>query len=113
VVKAGVVTAQNRQNRSSDHLGMEGLFGFSVQHEPGKTIYELAEAGQFPNAQISVTTVEALVAAAASIGYTVQVVRSPGRGFHHTVQVPKPLATDLAAALSGVFVQMPNPARVP
>ena len=113
VVRAGVVTAAGLQSRSSDHVGTPGLHGFSVQHEPGKTIYELAEAGQFPNAQVSVTTVEELIAAAASAGYTVRVVKSSGRGYHRTVEVPKPLPDDLAQALSTTFSQLPNPAPVP
>ena len=102
VVRAGVVTATGLQIRSSDHVRRPGLYGFSVQHEPGQTIYELAAAGHFPNAQVSVTTIEELIAAAASAGYTIQVVKSPGRDYHQTVEVPKPLPEDL-----------PNPAPVP
>jgi hypothetical protein len=87
------------------------LFGFSVQYQPGKTIQELAAAGRFRNAQISVTTDEILVVAGLSAGYAVSIVKSPGAGYHHTVQVPFPLPLDLAVALSAVFTQMPNPAR--
>jgi hypothetical protein len=87
-----------------------GLFGFSVQHEPGKSIEELAAAGRFPNKQISVTTAEALFNAASRAGYEVALVKSPGKGYHYSVEVPDPLSPDLADALSSVFVQMPNPA---
>ncbi len=114
VVRAGVVTPQSLQRGSASHLAVPGLYGFSVQHQPGKTINALAAAGQFPNAQISVTTVEMIEVAATLLGYfSVGVVPSPGRGYHHTVEVPNPLPDDLAQALSLVFVQMPNPARMP
>jgi hypothetical protein len=82
-----------------------------VQYYPGKTIQELAAAGRFRNAQISVTTDVALVAAGAAAGYAVSIVKSPGAGYHHTVQVLFPLPLDLAVALSAVFRQQPNPAR--
>jgi hypothetical protein len=82
-----------------------------VQYHPGKTIQELAAAGRFRNAHISVTTDAALIAAGVSVGYTVYIVQSPGAGYHHTVQVPCPFPWDLAVALSAVFTQMPNPAR--
>jgi hypothetical protein len=87
------------------------LFGFSVQYQPGKTIEELATAGRFRNAQISVTTIEELIAVGVSAGYAVSIVKSPGTGCHYTVQAPFPLPADLAAALSAVFRQEPNPAR--
>jgi len=93
-------------------VGLPGLFGFSVQYQPGKTIEELAAAGRFRNAQISVTTAEELIAAGVAAGYAISIVKSPGTGYHHTVQVPFPLATDLAAALSAVFKQESNPARI-
>jgi hypothetical protein len=88
------------------------LFGFSVQYQPGKTVQELATAGRFRNAHISVTTAEELIAAGFSVGYAVSIVPSPGAGYHHTVQVPFPLPLDLAVALSTVFTQRPNPARL-
>jgi hypothetical protein len=87
------------------------LFGFSVQHQPGRTIQELAAAGRFRNAQISVTTAEELIAAGAAAGYLIKIVKSPGAGYHYTVEVPFPLPTDLARALSAVFKQIPNPVR--
>ena len=113
IVRAGIVTAESIDSRSSEHLQFPGLYGFSVQYQPGKTISELAQAGQFPNAQISVTTVEQLVDAAALVGYTVKVVESPGRGFHHTVQLPRPIPAGLAQALSDAFLSMPNSVRYP
>jgi hypothetical protein len=114
VVRGGVTTPSQLQAGTARHFGIPdppGLFGFSVQHQPGKTIKELAAAGRFRNAQISVTTDEELIAAGLSAGYSVSIVKSPGEGYHHTVQVPFPLPLDLAVALSAVFTQMPNPAR--
>jgi RHS repeat-associated protein len=122
VVRGGVATAQQLQDGTGFHRAVLGLHGFSVQREPGKTIQELAAAGQFLNAQISVTTAEALSTAAATMGYTVDVVKSPGAGYHHTVAVPinqhvannphEPMPPELATALNQVFTQMLNPARV-
>jgi hypothetical protein len=87
------------------------LYGFSVQYQPGKTVTELAVAGKFRHARISVTIDDTLIAAGVSAGYVVRLVRSPGGGYHHTVQVPFPLPWELAVALSAVFTQMANPAR--
>jgi hypothetical protein len=115
VVRGGIATPSQLQAGAGRHLGVvdpPGLFGFSVQYQPGKTVEELAAAGRFRNARISVTTAEELIAAGVAAGYAISIVKSPGRGYHHTVQVPFPLAADLAAALSAVFKQAPNPARV-
>jgi hypothetical protein len=88
------------------------LFGFSVQYQPGKIIQEFAAAGRFRNPQISITTEEELVAAGLATGYVVSIVNSPGVGYHHIVKVFFPLPLDLAEALSAVFAQIPNPARL-
>lgn len=58
-------------------------------------------------------TDQELIAAGIAAGYSINVVKSPGIGYHHTVQVPFPLPMDLAVALSAVFKPMPNPARFP
>ena len=115
VVRGGMATPSQLQAGTAQHRGVPdppGLCGFSVQYQPGKTIKELTVAGKFRNAQISVTTDTALVAAGVSAGYPVHIVKSPGVGYHHTVQVPFPLPLVLARALSAVFTQMPNPARL-
>ena len=114
VVRGGVATPRQLQAGTAKHLGVPdppGLFGFSVQYQPEKTTKELAAAGRFRNAQSSVTTEEELVAAGLVARYAVSIVKSPGAGYHHTVQVPFPLPLDLTVALSTVFTQMPNPAR--
>ena len=115
VVRGGVATPRQLQAGTARHRGVPdppGLYGFSVQYHPGKTIQELAAAGRFRHAHISVTTDAALIAAGVLVGYTVCIMQSLGAGYHHTVQVPFPLSWDLAVALSAVFTQMPNPARV-
>jgi RHS repeat-associated protein len=106
VVRGGVTTPKQLQAGTAEHRGVPGLTGFSVQSAPGMTIEQLAAAGQFPNSQISVTTVSQLDA----IG--VRVVPSPGRGFHNTAVVPLPLPDKLAAEISAVFRQQRNPAPV-
>lgn len=111
VVRAGVATPASLQGGSAQHMAQPDLYGFSVQYMPGRSVEELARAGRFPNAQISVTTVEQLVAAGAAAGYNIAVVPSPGQGFHATVKVPDPMPDDLAVALAGTFVGMPNPAQ--
>jgi len=115
IVRGGVATPSQLQAGTTQHRGIPdppGLCGFSVQYQPGKTVKELAAAGRFRNAQISVTTEEELIAAGLAAGYPVKVVKSPGTGYHHTVQVPCPLPLDLAEALSATFIQMSNPARL-
>ena len=91
---------------------MPGLFGLSVQHQPGKTLQELAAAGRFPNAQISVVLIESLIAAARRVGYHVAAIPSPATGYHATLMMPNPVPPVLGQALSEVFVRMPNPAPV-
>ncbi len=81
-----------------------GLYGFSVQSAPGRTIDELARAGRFPNGTISVSTVDALRAVGAIV------TPSPGVGYHATVVVPAPLSNAQAALISAAFATgIPNP----
>ena len=58
VVRGAVATPLQLQNGVTEHRAVPGLIGFSVQSAPGMTIEQLAAAGQFKNAQISVTTRE-------------------------------------------------------
>jgi hypothetical protein len=114
VIRGGVATPSQLQADTGRHRGVPdppGLYGFSVQYQPGKSIQELAAAGRFRNTHISVTTDVTLIAAGVAAGYAVSIVKSPGAGYHHTVQVPFPLPLDLAVALSAVFTQQLNPAR--
>src|SRR5215510_4384187 len=94
VIRGGMATPSQLQAGTARHRGVPeppGLYGFSVQYQPGKTVTELAVAGKFRHARISVTTDDALRAIGVSTGYVVRLVRSPGGGYHHTVQVPFPL----------------------
>ncbi|HUG62787.1 MAG TPA: hypothetical protein VMP03_13130 [Methylomirabilota bacterium] len=108
IVRGGVVTPQQLANGVREHLAVPGLAGFSVQFQPGQSKEQLAAAGRFPHSQISYTTDSELMAAVADYP-NVRLIKSPGRGFHHTVAVPMPIPQDLAQALSDVFRQMSNP----
>jgi hypothetical protein len=93
VIRGGMATPSQLQAGTARHRGVPdppGLFGFSVQYQPGKTIQELATAGRFRHIQISVTTTEELIAAGLLAGYPMSIVQSPGAGYHHTVRVPFP-----------------------
>jgi hypothetical protein len=106
VVRGGIATPRQIQDGVREHSGVPGLTGFSVQSAPGKTIEELASAGQFKNAQISVTTDCMLK----RIG--VLLVKSPGRSIYHNTAVTQvPLSNEQAAAIAAVFTTMPNPAQ--
>jgi RHS repeat-associated protein len=85
-------------------------YGFSVQTAPSVSISELARGGYFPNAQISVSTVQELQAIP---GVT---VNSPTPGFgdyHGTFNVPNPPPAGFFNVISGAFVPQPNPFQVP
>ncbi len=104
----------------NQHRGVPGLFGFSVQYAPGRSIEELALAGQFPHEQISYATDDALRVALQTLGYTMKLVRSPGRGYHHTFAVLydvnglllQNLPQDAAVTLSQTFRHRLNPYRI-
>ncbi len=99
---------------------MPGLYGFSVQYQAGRPWQELARAGQFPNAQVSIAEENDLRTALQSLGYDLRLVPSPGVGYHHTfvllydatgamlTQLPLPVAQKLHET----FAQVPNPRRV-
>ncbi len=118
VVRGGIAAPQNLQQGYVKHKQVRGLFGLSVQHQPGRTVDELAMAGQFFNLQISFATDVALFAAAKMIGYDVKLVKSPGSGFHYTLiaqvsatgEVLESLPLDLATALSTTMQRRANPA---
>src|SRR3989442_6052862 len=111
VVRGGVATPSQLQAGTARHRGVPespGLYGFSVQYQPGKTVQELAVAGRFRNAQINVTTDAALVAAGVEAGYAVNIVENPGTGDHYTVQGLFPLSFDFAIGPSAGFYTPPN-----
>jgi len=104
VVRGGSVTGDQLADGCGFHLDRAGVYGFSVQVEPGRTELDLARAGSFPNKKISVTT----VAQVRGLGF--DVVRTPGRGFHATVIVPAAWTPADAARLAGAFLVQLNPA---
>jgi hypothetical protein len=122
VVRAGIATPKQLIDGFGKHLGVGApLYGFSVQYQPGRTIDELAQAGQYRNGQISYASDDDLAMAVNSSGYTMRLVKSPGRGFHHTFAViynvnsmmEQSLPLIVAVAISKVFRQMKNPYPVP
>ena len=92
-----------------------------MQYHPGKTVDELAAAGKFPHPKITYATVDALITVAAALGYSLELNRTPGPGFHHDVEVifiesgktVTVLPENLAIVLSNTFARKPNPFRVP
>jgi hypothetical protein len=120
VVRAGAAQAADLVSGYRQHLGVPGLYGFSVQYQAGISWQELARAGQFPHAQVSIAEERDLQAALHSLGYALRLVPSPGAGYHHTfvvlydatgamlTQLPLPIAEKLHET----FAQAPNPYRV-
>jgi hypothetical protein len=111
IVRGGVATPEQLRDGTSEHRDVPGLTGFSVRRQPGKTVEELAAAGQFRNRIISVTTIGELVLAGQRAGYAIQILPTPRGLYHQTVVAPHPLPYHLAEALSRAFVQRENPAR--
>ena len=121
VVRGGQATPLNLINSYARHAAMPQLFGFSVQYAPGKTVDALARAGRLPNLSISYAEDTSLEAALTPLGYSMRLVRSPGKGYHHTFTVLydvagtmlKILPQDAAEAISRTFKRIPNPAVSP
>ena len=117
VVRAGVANSNSLIKGYNQHQAVPGLFGFSVQYADAKSVEELAQAGRFPHAQISYASDDALQMALQPLGYTMKLISSPGRGYHHTFAVLydaggsplQSLPQDAADALSQTFQQRPNP----
>lgn len=121
VVRGGIATPTRLIEGYGEHGGVPGLFGFSVQYGPGKTVEELARSGQLRNGQISYAMDDELVQSLKILSYTMRLVRSPGHGYHHTFAVLYDatgamlhvLPADAANALSRTFQQRKNPYRLP
>ena len=121
VVRGGIATADSLQLGYSWHRAVPGLYGFSVQYAPGQTLDALALAGRFRHGQLSFADLAALGQAVQPLGYTIQLVQSPGHGFHHTFAVLytangtmlQSLPRMAAVALSNTFQRMPNPHQMP
>jgi len=121
VVRGGIATAQSLMAGYKEHAARRGLFGFSVQYASGKSVNELAHAGQIRNGQISYADDDELLAVLQILGYTMRLEPSPGHGFHHTFAVLydgsgimlMALPQDAADALSQTFRHQPNPYKQP
>lgn len=120
VVRAGIAESEMLIDGYEEHNQRPGLYGFSVQYAPGKTIDELAQAGQFRNAQISFASDDHLADALQVLGYRMALIASPGRGYHTTFvvlydrsgQMIRSLPPDAAQAISTTFQRRKNPYRI-
>lgn len=120
VVRGGVAAADKLKEGYEEHSGAPGIFGFSVQYAPGKRVEDLAQAGRFPNAYISYAYDGELASALLSLGYGMNLIKTPGRGYHTTFVVLYDasghmltrLPDDAAQAISATFQRMRNPHRV-
>lgn len=121
VVRGGTATADLLQKGYGQHRGAPSIYGLSVQYAVGKTLEALSRAGHVVNGQISYATADELAACLQPLGYTVQLIKTPGIGYHHTLCVVydangimlQRLPRDAAAALSAAFHRVPNPALLP
>lgn len=119
VVRAGEAKAVDLMKGYREHLGVPGLYGFSVQYQPGISWQELARAGRYPTAQVSIAEEEMPRLALRALGYDLRLVSSPGAGYHHTFVVLydttgamlTQLPLQAADRLHDIFTQMPNPHR--
>lgn len=89
VVRGGTATADLLQRGYGQHRGVAHGYGLAVQYAPGqgKTLRDLANAGQLRNTQISYATPEELLICVQPLGYAIQLIRTPGLGHHHTLCV--------------------------
>ena len=122
VVRGGTAAPDLLQRGYGPYPGQPGMYGLSVQYAPGKnkSLKELARAGRMRNGQISYALPEELSAALVAVGYSMQLVKTPGFGYHHTLCVVysrgvvlTSLPADAAQALSTALHRIPNPALVP
>lgn len=121
VVRGGLAAPRSLKKGYKRHRLIPGLFGFSVQYDPAMTITQLAIAAQLPHPMISYAAAADLIRVGQAVGYGIELVNSPGDGCHHTLTVRdnvtgvilQTLPDALAIVLSGAFMQMTNPYRMP
>jgi hypothetical protein len=106
VVRGGEAQPETLVEGTCEHETIPGLVGFSVQSANEVSVEDLAQAATLPHRRISVATVGQIRA----IG--LDVVSSPGRGHHATVNTRGPLPFDLAQKISSLFERRNNPYRV-
>jgi hypothetical protein len=102
------------------HKRAPNVYGLSVQYNAGSSVDELAQAGQFRNTQISYQDEDVLQAAVVPLGYRLEIIQTPGGGFHHTCSlidgsmgtILHALPPDAAVAISQAFRRKRNPHQV-
>ena len=115
VVRAGIAEADSLMAGSTpitiNGQPLPGVRGFSVQSERGKSIEELAKAGQFRHKRISVTTENTLLAVGRILRFPIKVVKTPdsGPGYHCDVTVPVENDKKFFDKLSKPWDRMANP----
>ena len=103
-MRAGIATPAQLQ--AGTRFSVNG-FGFSIQTAPGISVDELARGDQFPNRQISITTVQELRGAGVAVNFP-----TPGAGARHsTIIVPRP--PRIFEKIASLFTQRPNLFPVP
>lgn len=105
VIRGGVTTPDQLIAGTTPIPGTWFMTGFSVTTAPNMTPTQLAAAAGYPNGQISVTTVAALL----DIGVSVASTPSDNNPLHATATAPYPLPFPTAVVISSVFTQQPNP----
>jgi hypothetical protein len=88
-------------------VGYMPLTGVSATSAPQLTVDQLAAIARYPNAAISVTTVQRLE----DQGFKIARTPLPGQPLHVTIVAPMPIPEDFAKALSNSFLVRPNPSR--
>jgi len=119
VVRAGQGSISSLK-KGYRHYPNTPYYGCSVQYDPHVGVDELARAGKFKNGEISYATRPMLERVLAAIGYTMQLIKTPGSGYHHTLMVLYAggngiiqLPDDAAKAIHDTFSRKPNPYPVP
>lgn len=117
VVRGGIATADQLMRGYGAHASVHGLFGFSVQYAPGPDWADIARTRRFPHGQLSIAYDDDLQGALSPLGYSMRLVPSPGRAYHHTFAVLydatgqslRALPLDAAQVLAVAFQRVANP----
>ncbi len=111
VVRAGVATPDLLKAAYAQDKQVPGVYGFSVQYAPGVDWPDLVAAGHFPHNSICYADRTVLETVLAPLGYSMLLVATPGRGYHHELElvlmqhgaILDHLPDDAAVALSTEF----------
>ena len=122
VVRGGVADWQALQKAYViDENVTPPVYGFSVQYAPGIAWEELTRTGNIQNGKVCYANRKDLEVAMKQLGYTLLLVATPGRGYHHELSlvlvkdglILTTLPDQAAQALGQVFRQhvAKNPLR--